>query len=61
MRLVEDSARVLSVGRKVVCHDAADPGVSAYLNDTIKDVIHRLSFLIRYDISIATYATDSFS
>ena len=46
MRLVEDSASVLPVCRRVACDDAVDLEAPAYLEDLAEDVIHRLSYLL---------------
>ena len=46
MRLVEDSARVLSVRRTVVRHDALYLEAPAYLEYLVQDATHRLAYLL---------------
>ena len=46
VRLVEDSESVLPVRRKMVCDNAVDLEVPAYLEDLVEDAIHRLSYLL---------------
>ena len=53
VRLVEETARVLSVRRKVVRHDAVDTDVPAYLEDRIEDATHGVSYhLVGYGVDV---------